>query len=352
MLKPMRFRKKVFIVLVLVTCLLIAVTYFLAKYVESLSEVDKPYQIKVANPTIIDVKDESYACLMVHNNSEEAIVKLDLYKNALLEDGERVDTWPAVCNIKRGDSCVVKFKIENLDQGKYYMDRTYYGFKNKYVVATFANGDTKYFTFPDSLHLFRNKDHHLPPKPDNSFRCLGKGLNREENFDKAPLVTINNVRHLYREYIVDSISNTDLYFIYPERIYYEAYYFSRLIKFAKGKQVAAKTFYGWHISYIYVQGRKYMIGLNSLATTAGCNTSTFTCKTVLLDSKLNVIKEREFRYPDFEYTYFDTLAPVKNGYEFTVINTDFDPDCYYEYKGRLSLDNIVTKCAKRKISLY
>ena len=75
MLKPMRFRKKVFIVVVLVTCLLIAATSLLAKYVESLSEVDKPYQINVANPTIIDVKDESYACLMVHNNSEEAIVK-------------------------------------------------------------------------------------------------------------------------------------------------------------------------------------------------------------------------------------------------------------------------------------
>ncbi len=56
-----------------------------------------------------------------------------------------------------------------------------------------------------------------------------------------------------------------------------------------------------------------MLALNSLATTSGYNTSTFTCKTVLLDKSLKVLNEREYRYKEqsdqyYAYAYIDTLV--------------------------------------------
>ena len=196
--------------------------------------------------------------------------------------------------------------------------------------------------------------------PDTMFCFLGNGVDpdthapRPENFDKCPYdVTENNVQILYRKYEVTPVEGTDLYKITPHQLYTTSRYFTRLLKFKDGKQVAARTFYAWKIPYIFVQGDKYMIGLNSLATTAGMNTSTFTCKTLLLDSNLKTIKEREYKYPEqkdiYEYAYIDTLYRHNNGYNFRIINTGFDSDDYFEYTGFLSSDNVVTKSSKRVI---
>lgn len=71
------------------------------------------------------------------------------------------------------------------------------------------------------------------------FRFLGEGDGRPENFDKCPEpVTTDNIRHLYREYMVASVENTDLYLVKPHKIYTSSRYFNRLIRFENGMQVA------------------------------------------------------------------------------------------------------------------
>lgn len=198
---------------------------------------------------------------------------------------------------------------------------------------------------------------------DSGFCFLGKGIDpstnefREENFDKYPYeVTEDNIQSLYRKYKIEKIAGTDLYLIEPFQLYTTSQFFTRLLRFENGKQVAARTFYAWSIPYIYQQGDKYMLALNSLATTAGMNTSTFTCKTVLVDKDLNSIKTREYRYPEqsdsyYAYSYIDTLYKVPQGYSFRIINTGFDPEDYYQYEGILSSENIVVKSFKKNIKV-
>ena len=198
---------------------------------------------------------------------------------------------------------------------------------------------------------------------DSMFRFLGEGVDpdthkvREENFDKCPYeVTENNIHTLYREYKVEKIAGTDLYLIEPFKLYTTSKYFTRLLRFENGKQVAARTFYAWEMPYIFQQGDKYMLGLNSLPTTSGMNTSTFTCKTELVDKNLNTIAAREYRYPEqsdsyYAYSFIDTLYKVPNGYAFRIINKGFDPEDYYQYDGILSADNVVLESAKKNIKV-
>lgn len=198
---------------------------------------------------------------------------------------------------------------------------------------------------------------------DTAFCFLGKGIDtktetyREENFDLCPYeVTEENIRQLYRKYKVEKLEGLDIYKIEPFQLYTTSQYFTRLIRFENGKQVVARTFYSWSIPYVFAQGNDYMIALNSLATTAGMNTSTFTCKTMLLDNVFNTIKEQEYRYPEqadpyYAYAYIDTLYATNDGYNFRIINTGFDPDDYYQYTGHLSKENIVTESAKKNIKV-
>lgn len=196
-----------------------------------------------------------------------------------------------------------------------------------------------------------------PQEETFCFVCEGinhdTGVLRAENFDDCPFeVTEDNVTELYRKYGVRKIDDTDLYIVSPHQIYTNSRYFSRLLRFKDGKQVAARTFYAWNIPYIFVQGDKYLIALNSLVTTAGYrNISTFTCKTMLLDSALNTINQREFRYSDYEYTYINTLYQTSKDYHFEVANIGFDSDDYYLYEGTLSKDNKVIESSKKKIRI-
>ncbi len=190
---------------------------------------------------------------------------------------------------------------------------------------------------------------------DTTFCFLGMAKGREENFDKCPVpVTLSNVYELYRKYDVTPVEGTDLYMVCPKQIYTNSRYFTRLLRLRDSIQVASITFYCCNTPYIFKQGNKYMVALNSLATTSGYNTSTFTCKTLLLDKSLKVLKEREYRYkeqrdPYYAYAYIDTLVQKKNYYTFRIINSGFDSDDYYEYNGRLSYDNVVTSSSRKQV---
>jgi len=143
-------------------------------------------------------------------------------------------------------------------------------------------------------------------KKEESFYFLGKGTGREENFDSpGVIVTTENVKELYRMYLVDKDAETGLYIVRPEKLYNNASYFNRILRFTGGKQVAARKFYGYHVVYVFENSNGYLLGLNSLSTTAGNNTSSFTCKTILLDKEtLKVKKEREYRYPEQNDEYY------------------------------------------------
>lgn len=199
---------------------------------------------------------------------------------------------------------------------------------------------------------------------DTTFCFLGKGIDtktntyREENFDKCPYeVTDENINKLYRHYEVDKLEGLNIYKIQPFQLYTTSQFFTRLIRIENGKQVAARTFYSWKVPYIFAQDDNYMVALNSLATTAGMNTSSFTCKTLLVDKEFNTIKEREYKYPEqtdpyYAYAYIDTIYTYGDGYNFRIINTGFDSDDYYQYTGHLSKANEVTESSKKNIKEY
>ena len=299
----------------------------------------------------IEVRDNDvYACITIHNKAKAKkgnIVKVDLYENQSGIDMSTINIWPVDCNIAQNDSIDLAFLIYTKLELKKLSHII-----NKYIVVRFSNGDVVYYgDSPKIEHDFRLED---MIESDNSFKFLGKAINREENFNDPTIeVTTENIYHLYREYDVEKVPSIDnIYRITPKKIYNTSFYFTRLIKFESGIQVAAATFYEWNIPYIFKQDDKYMVALNSLITTAGCNNSSFTAKTVLLDKDLNTLKEREFRFqeqkePYYAYVYIDTLIQHQNDYEFKVINCGFDPEDYFEYKGRISKENIVTESSKK-----
>ncbi len=188
---------------------------------------------------------------------------------------------------------------------------------------------------------------------DTTFCFLGEAVERKENFDKCPYqVTLENVDTLYRKYNVIKIDDTDLYKIVPKQLYTNSVFFTRLLKFENGRQVAAATFYGWRIPYIFEQEDGYLVAMNSLASPVGCNESTYTCKTVLLNKSLEVVKDKEYKYKEqkdayYAYAYIDTLYQEKDGYGFKIINKGFDADDHFEYVGHLSPENVVTSSSKK-----
>ena len=160
---------------------------------------------------------------------------------------------------------------------------------------------------------------------------------------------------MYRKYKVEKDSLTDLYIIRPHKLYNDSYQFNRIIKFDNGIQTSAITFYGWIIIAVFDIPNGYMVALNSLPVRVGCNKSTYTCKTVLMDESLRIINEREFKYKEqkdeyYAYSYFDTIFE-KNSKRifFRVINSGFDTDDYYEYQGEINYDNKVTSSLKKHI---
>ena len=194
-------------------------------------------------------------------------------------------------------------------------------------------------------------------KDSSEFFFLGKAIDREENFsDTTVVVTLDNVARLYREYDVCMSAVDNMLIVRPRKLYYNSYFFNRLLKFESGVQTASVTFYGYRIVDVIELDEGYILGLNSLPTTAGCNNSSFTCKTVLLDkTTLKVMKEREFRYkeqkdPYYAYAYLDTLYLNSNGtISFKVINTGFDPDDYFEYVGIIDQTNTVVSSSKKQV---
>ena len=303
------------------------------------------------------------ASFTVHNLSDSvAICKVDPYKNYYMKNRQSY-LIPHDCFIPPRDSCRLSFTMEHIPEA---IPQEGLVLKNSEYVVMFVNGQKKSFSFKDkSKHRFTLKDKELLGRlrrrreleTQDSFMFLGEADGRKENFDECPYpVTTENFRHLYRAYQVEKLEEADLYKVTPEKIYLNSRYFTRLLRFKGNQQVASATFYDWNIRYIFKQDDHYLAAFNSLATTAGGARSSFTCKTVLLDSLLNKVSEREFRYKEqqeqYEYSYIDTLYQSKGeGYEFVVINTGFDVDDYYRYVGHLSFDNVVTSSSRQKIKI-
>lgn len=340
----------IFLFIAFVLYLLIAVAI-----IEGTKFYKKQFPIEATNAHLEWKDGEIYACVTIHNETKWGnITKVDLWQNKSNADSSNITTSPVECNIQEGDSATLRFLINP----PYEDFQIYSGFTNQDIVVRFADGEKVYYgDIPQVEHHFKSNRSCTKPKPkeDNSFKFLGAGIDREENFnDPTVEVTTDNIHHLYREYEVEQVPKTDLYRIRPHKLYTTSEYFTRLIKFKDGRQVAAATFYGWNIPFIFIQNSQYMAAFNSLATTAGLNNSTFTAKTVLLDKNLNVVKQHEFKYKQqpgtfYDYIYIDTLIQKKNGYDYTAINIGFDSDDYCEHKGHVSFSNSVTEYSKKTI---
>ena len=324
---------------------------------------DKIYDVYVSNPAL--EKDSLFgtqlnACITIINQEETvSIVKEDLLNNFTEKEQRQITLNPQYHIIPPGDSCRISFPIK----AELNDEDLIAGIRNSEIVLRFSDETIIHYHFDPEFHLFQIRDEALLERLQEKldlmerfpFKFLGEGIDRNENFSDCPYeVTLENIAHLYREYVVSPINGMDLYLIYPEKIYTNSKYFTRIIRFSEGKQVAAHTFYYYNIPYIFHQNDKYLVALNSLATTAGYNKSTFTCKTVLLDSSLNVIREREYCYKEqqdehYAYSWIDTLYQDKNDYVFRVVNSGFDSDDYYVYTGRLSSENIVTESSRKHI---
>lgn len=307
----------------------------------------------------VEHSDSSYMVhITVHNKGVLRIVKVDLVNNVVDSSQARITVYPESCDIAPGDSCQLKFWPGLIPQS--YVER---GFHTEKIAVRFENDEVKLYDFSQKKLHFQVTDPELKAILQKNkmlnekypFRFLGRAHNREENFDKCPYdVTTENVEHLYREYDLRYDKATNIYVVAPKKLYNSSEYFTRLLKFKNGKQVAARTFYNWHASYVFNNNNGYLVGLNSLATTSGGQKSTFYCKTVLLDVDLNTVNERIFKYPEqkdsyYAYTYIDTLYKVNDGYRFRVINSGFDPSDYYEYTGTLSKTNVVIESSKRNV---
>lgn len=326
-------------------------------------ENGKKYDVYVSEPalekdTISDT--QLNACITIINQEDNvSIVKEDLLNNFTEKEQRRIILDPQYQIIPPGDSCRISFPIK----AELNDEDLIAGIRNSEIVLRFSDETRIHYNFDPEFHLFQVRDEALLERLQEKidlmerfpFKFLGEGIDRNENFSDCPYeVTLENVAHLYREYVVSPIIGTDLYLIYPDKIYTNSKFFTRIIRFSGGKQVAAHTFYYYNIPFIFRQNDEYLVALNSLATTAGYNKSTFTSKTVLLDSSLNVIREREYRYKEqqdahYAYSWIDTLYQDKNDYVFRVVNSGFDSDDYYVYTGRLSSENIVTESSRKHI---
>lgn len=322
--------RKLIITLMAVCALLFLIKWYVSRRLEN--------SIYVTNPSI----EGNSAYLTIHNNFIYGnIVKVDLFNNVKIMDGKSIGLWPSQCYIGKGDSCRVRFEFVFSPES----------FVNQDIAVRLSNGKVHRYKL-NHKNIFR-----IPGEieiEDDGFCFLGEAEGRPENFDMCPEpVTVDNIYRLYRKYKVSHLDSTDLYLVEPKKLYWTSRHFNRLIKIQNGRQVAARTYYGWNILYAFTQGDKYFLGLNSLVTTAGYkNNSSFTCKTVLLDSLLNTIREREFRYEEqkgyYEYAALDTLVKKPDGYDFVVVNIGFDSSDYFEYRGHLSNENVVVYSSKTR----
>lgn len=177
------------------------------------------------------------------------------------------------------------------------------------------------------------------------FQFLGESIYRKENFDDTTYsVTSKNINLLYRSYNVNMLDE-DIYVIESKKIYSDARYLFRLIKFRNGRQVAARTFYDYSLKKFYKSGNQIVVSMNSLYWSGDNYPSSFNSKIVILKDDLTLLRERVLAYKDGEYTYIDTMLITSDKKIYVeAIDIGFDAD--FKFRHILTFDSNLNKLSE------
>lgn len=133
-----------------------------------------------------------YMLVLLSTIRQQGVVKVDLYQNHSGIDMSSVNIWPADCNIASDDSASLAFLIHS-DLDLNILSHII----NKSIVVRFSNGDVVYYAdSPKIEHDFFLNRHETEDmlEIDNSFKFLGKAVDREENFNDSTVnVTTDRV---------------------------------------------------------------------------------------------------------------------------------------------------------------
>lgn len=161
----------------------------------------------------------------------------------------------------------------------------------------------------------------------------GESTTRKENFDSITDVTSDNIEKLYSLYNVKSIRNGEYYIIEPKKLYYNARYFTRVIRMKDNIQVAARTFYDYALKSLFFTGDRILFALNPPIVTTHSYKYSFKCKTVLTDNNFVPLKGQMYSPSKGEYAHIDTIYATPSGFHLEVVDVIFD-------SGELSRDFI------------
>lgn len=175
---------------------------------------------------------------------------------------------------------------------------------------------------------------------DSLLGCLhGESSSRKENFDSIKDVTYENVYKLYSLYDVTPMLDGEYYKIESKKIYTNAKYFTRLLRFKDGRQSSAITFYGYSLKQIISFDNKVLLALNSLPFQG----FSFQCKTVLLDGKLSPIKGQMFKAHRGEFCSIDTMYVNGTGFSIRISDEVFDGGIINIQDVQIDKNNKITK---------
>ena len=160
---------------------------------------------------------------------------------------------------------------------------------------------------------------------DSLMGCLhGESTTRKENFDSIRDVTTDNIEKLYSLYEVKAVEQGEFYIIEPKKIYDNARYFTRVIRMENGKQVAARTFYGYWLKGLFPDNNRILFALNSPSVNSTAYKYSFQCKTVLTDINFVPLRGQMFASSKGEYAYIDTIYTTDSGYRVEIVDEIFD----------------------------
>lgn len=182
---------------------------------------------------------------------------------------------------------------------------------------------------------------------DSLLGCLhGESNSRKENFDSIKEVTYENVNKLYSLYNVTPMLGRDYYKIESKKIYTNAKYFTRLLRFKDGRQSSAITFYGYSLKQIIPFDDKVLLALNSLPFQG----FSFQCKTVLLDEKLSPIKGQMFKSHRGEFCSIDTMYANGTGFSIRIYDEIFDGGIINTQEVQIDKNNKIIKIVNHAVN--
>lgn len=182
---------------------------------------------------------------------------------------------------------------------------------------------------------------------DSLWGCLhGESSSRKENFDSIKDVTYENVDKLYSLYDVTPMLGGEYYKIESKKIYTNAKYFTRLLRFKDGRQSSAITFYGYSLKQIISFDNKVLLALNSLPFQG----FSFQCKTVLLDGKLSPIKGQMFKAHRGEFCSIDTMYVNGTGFSIRISDEIFDGGIINTQEVQIDKSNKIIKIVNHAVN--